>query len=45
MWKLLIGWQVGNLAYRCVGSGEMRFSQQAKGNLGLEEQDADSTCY
>ena len=43
MWKLLVGWQDGNLAYRPVGSGTTRFGQQAKGNLGLEEPDGDST--
>ena len=43
MWKLLVGWEAGNLAYRPVGSSAMRFSQQAKGNLGLEEPDGDST--
>ena len=41
--QLLVGWQVGNLAYRPVGSSATRFGQQAKGNLGLEEPDSDST--
>ena len=29
MCKLLVGWQVGNLAYRQVGTGETKASQQA----------------
>ena len=43
MWKLLVGWQVGNLAYGPVGSGAMRSGQQANRNLSLEEPDGDST--
>ena len=41
--EIVGGMQVGNLAYRAACSGSMRSGQQAKGNLGLEEPDSDST--
>ena len=38
---MLVGWQVGNLAYRGLGTSEMKVKEQGLGNIGVEEQDSD----